>query len=78
MEACPDPLRECKYDPPFSDNHHKFWPRVEYATPTEKRFRQLEVNIVRGMCRCLHDLEHLKLPPAKPSIAIMKEVIHHA
>lgn len=72
MENCPEPLRGCPYDPPFADDHHKYWPAYEYATPLEKRFRMAEVNVVRGICRCLHNLEHLKQPPAKPSVIEMR------
>lgn len=72
---CPEPLRGCKYDPPFADDHHLLWPAPDYRRPIEQAYRQLECNIVRGMCRCLHDLEHLKEPPEKPSIEVMKEAI---
>lgn len=69
---CPEPLPYCKYPEPFTDNHHTYWPAPEYTTPLEKKFRGLEGNIIRGICRCLHDLEHLKKPPAKPSIKAMR------
>lgn len=72
---CPEPLPYCRQPEPFADDHHKFWPRDEYTTPTEKKFRNLECNIVRGICRCLHDLEHLKKPPKKPTLNIMREAI---
>ena len=75
MERCPNPNKGCKYDPPFADDHHEVWPACEYTTPLEKRYRNLEVNIVRGICRCMHDLEHLKQKPPKPSVAKMKEAI---
>lgn len=75
MEACPKILRGCPYEPPYSDSHHLAWPATEYRTPIEKKYRNLEVNIVRGICRCLHNLEHLKQPPDKPSIEYMKEAI---
>lgn len=76
MEACPEPLRGCKYDPPYADNHHKVWPGSEYTTPTEKRYRNLECNVVRGICRCMHDLEHLKKPPKKPSVEEMRRAVY--
>lgn len=72
---CPEPLRGCPYDDPFADDHHRYWPGSEYTTPTEKKFRRLEVNVVRGICRCLHNLEHLKQPPEKPSLEEMREAI---
>lgn len=75
---CPDPLPGCKYDPPFADIHHTQWPRDEYTTPTEKKFRRLECNVVRGICRCMHDLEHLKKPPKKPTLDIMRQAIENA
>lgn len=75
---CPIPLRGCKYDPPFADTHHRAWPGDEYTTPLEKKYRNLEVNVIRGICRCLHDLEHLKRPPEKPSISEMREAIDGA
>ena len=73
---CPEVLRGCRYDPPFADTHHLYHPRSEYRTPTEKKFRALECNIVRGLCRCLHDLEHLKRPPEKPSIEEMRQAVY--
>lgn len=76
MEACPDPLRGCKYEPPFADDHHRYWPAYNYQTPTEKKFRNLEVNIVRGICRCMHDLEHLKKPPQKPTVEEMRQAVY--
>lgn len=74
-EPCPDPLPYCQFDYPYGDTHHKCWPASEYTTPTEKKYRNLEVNIVRGMCRCLHNLEHLKKPPKKPTLMVMIEAI---
>lgn len=76
FDPCPEPLRGCKYDPPYADSHHLFFPAVDYRTPTEKAFRNLEVNIVRGICRCKHDLEHLKPKPDKPSLYEMREAIN--
>lgn len=76
MERCPEPLRGCKYPEPYSDDHHIWWPRTEFTTPTEKKFRNLECNIVRGICRCLHDLEHLKDPPEKPSTEFMRQAVY--
>ncbi len=74
-EKCPDVLRGCKYDPPHGSNHHLYWPRTEYTTPLEKAFRNHPVNVVRGLCRCLHDLEHLKRPPRKPPPDEMRKII---
>lgn len=73
---CPEPLRGCKYDVPYADDHHKFWPGSEYTTPVEKKFRNLECNIVRGICRCMHELEHLKKPPKKPTVPEMRQEVY--
>lgn len=72
---CPQPLRGCRYPRPFSDNHHMVWPAHEYTTPLEKKYRELDVNVVRGICRCIHDLEHLKKPPEKPSVEVMRKAV---
>jgi len=78
MERCPDPQEDCREETPFADDHHRFWPANEYRTPVEKKFRNLECNIVRGICRCLHNQEHMKPPPEKPSVAQMRrEVFGH-
>lgn len=74
---CPNPMRGCKYPEPFADDHHVWWPRTEYTAPVEKKFRALECNVVRGICRCLHDLEHIKPPPQKPSVAEMRQAVYH-
>lgn len=75
MERCPNPRPDCTEETPFADDHHVYWPACEYTTPLEKRFRKLEINIVRGLCRCLHKEEHTFPPPQKPSPEFMKEMV---
>lgn len=59
----------------FEDVHHLYFPRSEYRTPTEKRFRELDENKIR-MCRNMHDTEHAVIePPLKPDLEIMKMAI---
>lgn len=72
---CPEPLRGCQFDEPYADDHHLFWPANEYRTPLEMSFRECDVNIIRGICRCIHNLEHLKRPPKKPPVEIMRGVL---
>lgn len=57
------------------DTHHRYWPAHWYKTPLEKAFRNHPSNIERNICRCFHDLEHLKKPPKKPSIEEMRRVV---
>lgn len=48
----------------FYDTHHLFWPRVDYQTPLEKKFRKAFVVPVH---RGIHDELHHQLPkPFKP------------
>ena len=50
----------------FLDVHHKYYPRVWYTRPHERKFRNLEVNKVLA-CRALHDDFHAtNHPPVKP------------
>lgn len=72
---CPNVLRGCRQPKPFADNHHLYWPKSEYNTPLERKFRESSFNIVRGICRCMHDLEHLKRPPRKPTPDEMKRAL---
>lgn len=75
VTTCDSPLRGCKYKPPHSSIHHKYWPSTWYQSGLERRFREHPDNKVR-LCRCLHDLEHLKKPPKKPSRAFMEEFLN--
>lgn len=48
----------------FYDTHHLFFPRVDYTTPLEKRFRKA---FVLPIHRSIHDELHHRLPkPQKP------------
>lgn len=48
----------------FYDTHHLFFPRADYTTPLEKRFRKA---FVLPIHRGIHDELHAKVPkPAKP------------
>lgn len=50
-----------------TDRHHIWFPRREYTTPLERRFRQLPCNIIR-MDAQAHKLLHLNMqPPRKPA-----------
>lgn len=72
QSECPlkDTMRSC-----FEDTHHLYYPKAEYTTPTEKRFRELDANKILG-CRALHNLRHYtENPPKKPSVQEMNEAI---
>lgn len=60
-ESCPYQYSGC-----FEDTHHLMWPKRDYKTPVERRYRELPENKVQ-LCRDLHDLEHYQEPPEKPS-----------
>lgn len=48
----------------FYDTHHLFYPRCDYTTPLEKRFRKA---FVLPIHRGIHDELHARLPkPEKP------------
>lgn len=54
----------------FVDTHHPFWPRCEYTTPLEKRFRK---QFVMPIHRAIHDEIHARLaPPPKPTPNTMR------
>jgi len=77
MENLPDcPKEECRYYPECEmDKHHTYWPRREYTTPVEKRFRNLGANVVQ-MCMAEHqELHFQEQPPDKPSREIMLNAI---
>lgn len=75
-EVCPSPREDCPLPVPYADDHHLYWPGKHYTSRLEKTFRMAEVNVVRGLCRCLHNQEHDKRPPKKPSVAAMREVLN--
>ena len=41
--------------------HHKYYPKCDYKTPLEKKFRWHRANI-EYLCRYEHDLEHINNP----------------
>lgn len=73
---CTKEMREtCKYVLGVmgchSSIHHEYWPRRDYSTPTEKRFRELDDNKI-SLPRCVHDdLHAVSEIPAKPSVEEM-------
>ena len=54
--------------------HHKWWPKCDYTTPLEKRFRDLP-DEKEELCRGKHDPEHEKDPPRKPSREYMQKKV---
>ena len=78
-EDCRTPNPECKYyetDYCLQSLHHVYWPRRNYTTPLEKRFRNLPEN-KELLPRCEHDELHATTePPEKPSHAFMESVVY--
>lgn len=72
MENCPS--EECKFYPHcYRDRHHEAYPRADYKTKLEKDYRSRTVVFI---CRALHEEIHAtQLPPPKPSIEEMREVL---
>lgn len=68
----------CKYRDTsgcYEDLHHEAWPRRDYITPLEKRFRNHVLNKVI-ICRAIHDDEHAQgLIPVKPHPAEMRKFL---
>lgn len=68
---CPEPRPDCPYADLrggcFSDEHHLFWPRVDYHDIIGSEFRNLAEN-KEDICRWDHDEIHAtELPPVRPS-----------
>jgi hypothetical protein len=62
----------------FEDEHHKYFPKADYQTSTEKQFRELEENKIYG-CRDKHNEDHATQPiPTKPELFFMVEAIKAA
>ncbi len=53
----------------YADIHHEYWPRSNYRTSLEKRFRQHFTELI---CREVHDELHSLPPPNKPSVEQMR------
>lgn len=68
----------CKYreeDECFEDLHHEAYPKSDYRTGLEKRFRNHVMNKVI-MCRAMHDEEHAqRLIPKKGTPAEMRQLM---
>lgn len=73
---CPEPRPDCRQRKPYADDHHLYYPASDYETPTEEKYRCLEVNIVRGICRCLHELIQQQKPPEKPPVEVMRQAVY--
>lgn len=79
MESCPEPKPDC----PFAQTalcgltkHHDYWPKKEYSTKIEKRFRELKSH-VRLLPNCEHREFHLNnRPPVKPPLKHMVAVLY--
>lgn len=56
------------------DIHHQYYPKSAYRTSLEKKFRDHVLNKTL-MCRRLHDEEHEKPTPEKPSRSEMLKLI---
>lgn len=73
-----NPEIPCKYrveDECFEDIHHEAYPKPEYRTKLEKKFRNHVMNKVL-ICRAMHDEEHAQmLPPKKGSPEEMKKLM---
>lgn len=68
---CPNPRPECPYAELqggcFSDEHHLFYPRVDYRDIIGSEFRELPEN-KEQICRWDHDERHATEPiPDRPS-----------
>jgi hypothetical protein len=59
----------------YEDTHHGYWPERDYKSDVEKEFVRLAINQT-VMCRALHQEEHVKPPPVKPTRDQMLEVIN--
>jgi hypothetical protein len=73
-----NPEIPCRYreeDECFEDIHHEAYPKSEYRTALEKRFRNHVMNKVLT-CRALHDDEHAQnLPPRKATPKEMQSLM---
>lgn len=82
MKACPFESPDCKYfnniNGCHTSVHHEFYPRVDYKSPVEKRFRELPENKFE-VCRQMHDEIHAHdEPPMKPSIEVMRHAVNES
>ena len=69
------PCRYREEDECFEDLHHEAWPKSEYRTKLEKKFRNHVMNKT-VMCRAMHDDEHAQgLPPRKGTPQEMRRLM---
>ena len=69
------PCRYREEDECFEDIHHEAYPKSEYRTALEKKFRNHVMNKVLT-CRALHDDEHAQqLPPKKGTPQEMRRLM---
>lgn len=60
------------------DVHHVYFPKRDYITPTEKRWRNLDEN-KELTCRDRHNEIHAtQSPPTRPEIAFMAAALRRA
>lgn len=76
-ECTPEQMAECPLMRHFQDQHHIWWPKRDYRSQLEKRFRNLPEN-KEVLCRYEHDLTHYEAPPIKPSREVMAQAIASA
>ena len=65
---CPNPRPDCPYAQQgcFSDEHHLYFPRVDYRDIMASEFRNLPEN-KEQICRREHDERHaVEQPPERP------------
>jgi hypothetical protein len=58
-----------------TNRHHLWWPRKDYQSPLERKFRGLSCHIVVMDVRAHQLLHILTAPPEKPSREDMKAAI---
>lgn len=76
MHPCPNKHEGCPlYNSAsgcYADLHHQYWPKSEYRTDLEKRFRNAFVEL---MCRSEHNEIHHHRKPEKPSVYEMRQIL---
>lgn len=58
-----------------TNRHHLWWPRRDYKTPVERKFRGLPCNIIVMDVRIHQALHIYGTPPTKPNLNFMRESI---
>jgi len=68
---------ECEHCQPYN-RHHLWWPRTEYMTRVERRFRNLGQFVVH-VCPVAHEKAHHYFePPVKPNREFMLDALDEA